>query len=446
MLLHSRKTLLLVISLLVVLSGIIYMANKSNSGNLYASGDELKISLDTINEIEPVQPTDKYGFEQEEYSFEEFTVQRNESLYIILRRHNLSPQQIHEIQQSSKGVTNLNRIVPGQTYRIYYSGGEAISFVWQPNATRYVTVGWGDEYSVEISEVPIWTVEREASGIIRSSLYETIVGQEQSSYLGTALANVFAWQVDFFLLREGDHFKVIYEEKYAGDDFVGIGDIKAAEFQHRGRVYEAYHFENEERRGYFDAEGSSLEKALLMAPFRYSQRVSSGFTNNRFHPILRVNRPHHGTDYAAPTGTPILAVGDGVVTESRYRGGNGNIVQIRHNNTYRTAYLHLNGFASGIRQGARVEQGQVIGYVGQTGLATGPHLCYRLYVNDRPVNSRNVDLPASKSLDESYMPDLKRIVDRYQGLLEDLTLLERVAGIDGDDRKIDDHIKVTGNM
>jgi len=432
---QSSKTFFLIIASLVVTGGIFFMTFKSDSGNVYASGDEIKITLDTVIEIAPVPPTDKYGFDVEDYTYKEFQVKRNESLYIILRRHNLSPLQIHEIQQTSQGVTNLNRIVPGQTYRIYYRDGEAVGFVWQPTATRYVTVGWQDNYSVELGEVPIWTVQREASGIIRSSLYETIVGQGKSSYLGTALANVFAWQVDFFLLREGDHFKVIYEEQYAGDEFIGIGNIKAAEFQHRGRVHTAYQFENDERRGYFDAEGTSLEKALLMAPFRYSQRVSSGFTNNRFHPILRVNRPHHGTDYAAPIGTPILAVGDGVVTEARYRGGNGNIVQIRHNNTYRTAYLHLNGFASGIRQGARVQQGQVIGYVGQTGLATGPHLCYRLYVNDRPVNSRNVELPASESLDEEYMPDLKRIVARYQGLLEELPLMERVAGIDGNNNQ-----------
>lgn len=432
MLIKSRKTILLVLSLFVVIIGILYISGKSESGTIYALEDEFKITLDTIKEIDPVPPIDKYGFEPNKFSYEEFRVQRNESLYIILRRHNLTPQQIHEIQQSSKGVANLNRIIPGQTYRIYSVDGEAVSFVWQPSATRYITVGWEDEYSVELGEVPVWTVEREASGIIRSSLYETIVGQDISSFLGTALANVFAWQVDFFRLYEGDHFKVIYEERYAGDQFIGVGDIKAAEFQHRGQVYEAYYFENEERRGYFDSEGNSLEKALLMAPFRYSQRVSSGFSNNRFHPILRQNRPHHGTDYAAPTGTPILAVGDGVVTEARYRGGNGNIVQIRHNNTYRTAYLHMNGFASGIRQGVRVEQGQVIGYVGQTGLATGPHLCYRLYVNDRPVNSRNVDLPASESLDHQYLPDLNRIVDRYKGLLDELLLMEKVVGIDSD--------------
>jgi len=256
------------------------------------------------------------------------------------------------------------------------------------------------------------------------------VGQGHSPYLGAELAAVFAWQVDFFSLRSGDHFKVIYEERYAGDEFVGIGDVKAAEFQHRGQTHRAFFLNSDERRGYFDENGNSLEKELLKAPFRYSQRISSSFSRSRFHPILRERRPHYGTDYAAPTGTPILAVGDGIVTEAQRRGGNGNIVQIRHNGSYRTAYLHLNGFAPGIRKGVQVEQGQVIGYVGQTGLATGPHLCYRMYVNDRPINSVTADLPASESLDESLMPELDRTINRYRGLLDNLQLIEKVAGIE----------------
>jgi len=431
MLIQTRKSLFLVAALIVILIAIRFVFMQSSDSEVQASDSEFLITLETVNEIQPVPPSDEYGFEIEEYDFETYRVQRNESLYIILRRHNLSPAQIHQIQQTSQGKANLSRIVPGQTYRIYYKDDEAVAFVWQPSATRYVTVGWEDEYYVEPGEVPVRTVLSEASGVIERSLYESIVADGSPTSLGAALANVFAWQVDFFLLREGDHFKVVYEQRYAGDQFIGIGDIKAAEFQHRGRVYNAYHFENDERRGYFDEEGNSLEKALLMAPFRYSQRVSSGFSHNRFHPILRENRPHYGTDYAAPTGTPVLAVGDGVVTEAQRRGGNGNIVQIRHNSTYRSAYLHLNGFASGIRAGTRVEQGQVIGYVGQTGLATGPHLCYRLYVNEQPVNSRRVDLPASESLEEEFLPELERIVQRYHGLLEELPLLDPVAGIDG---------------
>lgn len=389
-----------------------------------------KISIETVNEIVPVPAKDRYGFEEKVYSHEEYRIKKNESLYIILRRHDLSPQQIYQIQQEAKGKANLNKIVPGQLYRIYFLDDKPVSFVWQPSPTQFVTVGWEEGYNIKIGEIPVRFVTKEASGIIRSSLYESIVGQGHSPYLGAELAAVFAWQVDFFSLREGDHFKVIYEERYAGDEFIGIGDVKAAEFQHRGNTYNAFYFQNAERRGYFNENGNSLEKELLMAPFRYSQRISSSFSRSRFHPILKERRPHYGTDYAAPVGTPILSVGEGVVTEARYRGGNGNIVQIRHSGSYRTAYLHLNGFAPGIRKGVKVEQGQVIGYVGRTGLATGPHLCYRLYVNDRPVNSVNADLPASDSLEESLLPELRRVVNRYSDLLDEMPLMEKVAGVE----------------
>jgi len=385
------------------------------------------ITLDTVNEIEPLPAIDQYGYVEVEYDYEEHEVKRNESLYIILRRYNISPQDIYRIQQESKGITNLSRMIPGQRYRIYFKDDEPVSFVWHPERIKYVTVDWSNGFQIDTGVIPVRFITKEASGIIRSSLYESIVGQGHSPYLGAELAAVFAWQVDFFSLRNGDHFKVIYEERYAGEEFVGIGDVKAAEFQHRGQTYRAFFFDHDDRRGYFDENGNSLEKELLKAPFRYSQRVSSSFSRSRFHPILRENRPHYGTDYAAPTGTPILAVGDGIVTEAQRRGGNGNIVQIRHNGSYRTAYLHMNGFAPGIRKGVQVEQGQVIGYVGQTGLATGPHLCYRMYVNDRPINSVKADLPASESLDELLMPELQRTIDRYQGLLGNLQLIEKVA-------------------
>jgi len=388
------------------------------------------ITLETVNEIVPLPAKDRYGYERGVFEYQDYEVKRNESLYIIMRRYDISPQDIYKMQQKAEGVANLNRMVPGQQYRIYFKNDKPVSFIWHPELTQYVTVDWRDGLRIENGEIPVRFVTKEASGIIQSSLYESIVGQGHSHFLGSELAAVFAWQVDFFSLRNGDHFKVIYEERYAGNEFVGIGDVKAAEFQHRGQTHRAFFFNTDERRGYFDENGNSLEKDLLKAPFRYSQRISSSFSRSRFHPILRRNRPHYGTDYAAPTGTPILAVGDGIVTEAQRRGGNGNIIQIRHNGSYRTAYLHLNGFAPGIRKGVKVEQGQVIGYVGQTGLATGPHLCYRMYVNDQPINSVKADLPASDSLEEALMPELQRIIDRYQGLLENLQLAEKVAEID----------------
>lgn len=387
------------------------------------------ITLENVNEIEPIPPTDSFGFMLNGYTYIDDRVQRNESLYLILRGHDVSPQQIYQIQQNSGNVANLSRLMPGQRYRIYYKDDKAVSFVWRQTNTQYVTINWEDDVAVERGRLPLTKKLKQSAGVISSSLYEAILENGASTYLGSELADIFAWEIDFFALRKGDHYKVIYKELYAEGEFVGIGDIKAAEFQHRGSKYKAYHFENSDRRGYFDENGNSLQKELLKAPFRYNQRVSSGFSTNRFHPILKRNRPHYGTDYAAAPGTPILAVGDGTVIEAQRRGGNGNIVQIQHNNKYKTSYLHLRGFAPGIRAGVKVEQGQVIGYVGSTGLATGPHLCYRLYIDGKPVNSVTADLPASESLEEKYLEEFRYVVERLNDLLEEVPLMDHVAAM-----------------
>lgn len=391
--------------------------------------DENIINAQNFYEIPPLPAKDVYGFvvEGENILVDENIVQRNESLYTILRKHDIDPQTIYRIQQEAAGVVNLRRMMPGQKYRIYKKDDDAFAMVWHQSKINYATINWQNEVNIETGTVPVTKMEAEAAGVITSSLYETVVGAGVSQRLGVELADVFGWEIDFFALRNGDHFKVVYENLYANGEYLGIGDIIAAEFQHRGTVYNAYFFENDSRRGYFDENGNSMQKELLKAPFRYSQRISSGFTHSRFHPILNQRRPHYGTDYAAPTGTPIISVGEGVVTEAQHRGGNGNIVQIRHNNSYKTAYLHLNGFASGIRKGAKVEQGQVIGYVGQTGLATGPHLCYRLYVNERPVNSVTVDLPAADSLEEQYQEEFRHLVNSLDIRLNSVEMQSEMA-------------------
>lgn len=417
-----RKVLLSVIAVFLTIVVIAFYDVEPET----EESDEAIISIHNLVEIPPHPPRDNYGFVIDGIHVVDDRIRRDESLYIILRRHNVSPQTIYAIQQQTRGAVNLNRFIPGQRYRVYKSGDDAFAFVWRQSLTQYVTIKWDSDNVVthESGRVAVEHRQAQTASTISTSLYDAVQSEGASQRLGVELADIFGWEVDFFALRRGDHFKAVYENLYADGEYIGIGDIKAAEFQHRNRTYRAYFFDNGERRGYFDENGNSLQKELLKAPFRYNQRVSSGFSRNRFHPILQQNRPHYGTDYAAPTGTPVIAVGDGVVTEAARRGGNGNIVQIRHNSTYKTAYLHLNGFAPGIRPGVRVEQGQVIGYVGQTGLATGPHLCYRLYVNDRPVNSVTVDLPASESLDDKYLPDLMELVEEMDRRLELLRLEE----------------------
>lgn len=383
---------------------------------------EYKISAENVVEIKEDVELDSYGYNIINAEVEEGRVKRNESLYLILDGIDVSPQVIYEINKKSSGVFQSNRIRPGQRYLTYKEKGtdKAHRLILHSNALEYVVFDWEDEITVSSGRKEVETKIAEASGVIQSSLYETLLAQDQNTLLGNSLSEIFAWQIDFFRLYPGDSFKVIYEEQYVDGDPFGIGRILAAEFENKGESFDAFYYETEDRAGYYDSEGNGVQKALLKAPFKFSQRISSGFSHSRFHPVTKRRVPHYGVDYAAPLGTPVLSVGDGEVIESQYRGANGNIVKIRHNGTYTTAYLHLNGFAKGIRSGVRVKQGQVIGYVGKTGRVTGVHLDYRIYKNGQPVNPLTVKLPPSKAIDDAekaeFMDQVEKLKDQLQQL------------------------------
>ncbi len=366
---------------------------------------------------------DSFGFRIDTTIVQDYRVRRNESLYLILDKFNFTDREIYRVTRRIRDIVDVRSFRPGQRYRVYASrdGAEEAKLarlVWQPNPVEYVVFDWQDSLNIYKSRKTISTQLEVASASIENSLYETMTRNRLNPQLAYKLSEIYAWQIDFFSLREGDRFSILYEKKYVDDAYYDIGEIKAVQFRHRGEVYTAIKFENEEIDGYFDAAGNSVQKALLKAPFAYSQRISSGFSHSRFHPVLKRRIPHYGVDYAAPHGTPVLSVGDGTVTEARYRGANGNIVKVRHNSSYETAYLHLSGFARGIRKGSRVKQGQVIGYVGRTGRVTGTHLDYRIYRNGRPVNPLTIDLPASDSIPEEAMESFKEVRERYLQRLE----------------------------
>ncbi len=404
------------VALLLIIAGFFLI--RSGKGTISYTTEE-KITIQNLNEIPAIPATDVYGFIAGDFRVVEERIQRNESLYIILRRHDVSPEMIHQIQQSARGVVNLNRMIPGQRYRVYHGEEGAVSFVWRRGSTDYTVIDWSDDIQIRNGSIPVETKISAVSGVIRSSLANSISNEGVSQRLVVELANIYAWTIDFYGLRSGDQYRAVYEDRFVEGEYVGIGRIKAAEFEHRGNIRRAYYFDNGVQSGYFDEEGNSMRRAMMRVPFEYNPRISSGFSHSRLHPILNQRRPHYGTDYAAPTGTQILASGDGVVTEAQYRGGNGNIVQIRHNSVYRTAYLHMSRFASGIRAGVEVKQGQVIGYVGQTGLATGPHLCYRLYKNNSPINSVRYDFPPSEGVNGDHLEQYLAEVERLDQMLND---------------------------
>lgn len=377
--------------------------------NTTASADSAKASEPTL---------DAFGFNISDMEVKDHTIKRNESLYVMLDQLDFSPQEIFSISKEAKKVVDLHSMRPGQQYRTYSESDTSAlcsRLVWQKNAMEYVVFDWQRD-SLEIYKAvkPLFTKTKMTSGKIDNSLYQTISHEGGSPLLAQKMAKVFAWQVDFFSLRSGDRFQTLYEEKYVDDEFYGTGDILAAKLKHRGKMFNAYYFSKGNLDGYYTEEGKSVQKALLKAPFKYNHRISSPFSKSRMHPTLNRRRPHNGVDYAAPYGTPILSTGNGVVLRAGYVGSAGNMVEVKHNGTYETRYMHMKGFADGVHAGARVDQGQIIGYVGTTGRSTGPHLHYEVLRNNSAINPLTMDLPSAKSVPDSLMDDFKKVRDKFE--------------------------------
>ncbi|MBI1305860.1 MAG: peptidoglycan DD-metalloendopeptidase family protein [Bacteroidetes bacterium] len=308
---------------------------------------------------------------------------------------------------------SLKKIRSGQTFNIVYHLADkqkvADYFIYHEQPNRRLVVPITNATSSLWFILPTDTVERNIASRITRTLYNSILDAGASYDLGIKLAEVFAWQVDFFKIDKNDYFKVIYDEYHVDGETIGIGKIKAAEFYHKGDTFYAFNFFQDSTNSYFDQNGKSLRKAFLKAPLKYT-RISSRYTLKRFHPVQKRWKAHLGTDYAAAPGTPIHTVGDGVIIASGYTAGNGNYVKVKHNETYTTQYLHMSKIARISRVGNRVNQGDVIGYVGSTGLATGPHLCFRFWKNGVQIDPFTVKIPPSIPIHE----ELKDSFESYR--------------------------------
>jgi murein DD-endopeptidase MepM/ murein hydrolase activator NlpD len=269
------------------------------------------------------------------------------------------------------------------------------------NVTRF-----DPEFRAEKIVIPYEKRERSLGGIIENNLYETLGNDGESALLPYALSDIFSWDIDFTTdLRKGDTFRFVVEELWLGGRFKRFGEVLAAEFVNDGTTYRAFRYEGPDGRGgYYDDEGKSLQRSFLKAPLSY-RRISSGFTFNRMHPILKIRRPHLGIDYVAPRGTPVSALGDGTVQFAGYKGANGNLVILKHSKGFTTYYGHLGKIRTGIRRGVRVAQGDVIGYVGSTGYATGPHLDFRMKQANRFVNPLKVHIPRGGGIPKQLLAD-----------------------------------------
>ncbi len=338
---------------------------------------------------------DEYDFRKDAFETQTIKVKRNETFSDMLSQFGVSGQHIMDLAKMAKPMMDVRKIRAGNNYTVYDAPekpGEANVVVYQRNPVDYIVFDLRDSLKVSTGQRPIITKEKHAKGEINSSLYVTLTEQDVNPMLAIELSDVFAWQVDFYRIMKGDNFSVVYEEEFVGGKSIGVAGVKAAKFHHNGEDYYAFPYEVDDRIEYYDQNGNSLRRPFLRAPLRYS-RISSRYSRRRFHPVQKRYKAHLGTDYAAPTGTPVRATADGVVTEARYSKYNGRYVKIRHNSTYTTQYLHFSKIAKGIKGGVKVKQGDVIGYVGSTGLATGPHLCYRFWKNGKQVDALREKLP-----------------------------------------------------
>ncbi|MCM2264144.1 MAG: M23 family metallopeptidase [Desulfuromonadales bacterium] len=326
-----------------------------------------------------------------------------ETLGALFGRY-LPAQETHELTQKIRPYFSPKDLCAGQPYQVCVTGDTFDRFEYDINRDEQLIITRrGEDFHVSRVPIPYEVRTERVRGVINSSLFETInsIGEEDS--LALLLADIFAYDVDFILdIREGDSFQALVEKRYRDGKPAGYGRLLAAEFTNQRQTYQAIRFRDGTRpEAYYAPDGQSRRQQFLRAPLEFS-RISSGFTMRRFHPIAKTWRAHPAIDYAAPTGTPIRSVGDGTVIAKSHSGGNGNFVKIRHNNGYETMYLHMSRHGK-IRQGGRVAQGQVIGYVGSTGLATGPHLCYRMTRNGAPINPNKVRSIAAEPISKANL-------------------------------------------
>jgi murein DD-endopeptidase MepM/ murein hydrolase activator NlpD len=414
---------ILAIGALLITSGILFVNSTSPIKTTYLKTVKALALSNSIEEV-PAEIAKKFGIPTENFEIACKKIGKKELLSTILLRNHIPYPTIDKIVKKSNDVFDVRHIIPGKRYSIFTDKNDpsqkAKYFVYERDEINYVVVNLDDTVDVYAGKNDVEIRKKSVAGIINSSLYMTLKEQGVTPLLTYELADLFAWQIDFHRIQKGDRFKVIYEEKYVNGRAVGIGKIDAAQFNHFDDDYYAFYFEQEGVGEYFDDEAGSLRKAFLKAPVKYS-RISSKYSPKRFHPVQKRMKAHLGTDYAAPTGTPIMAVGDGVVKEAMRKKYNGKYVKIKHNGTYTTQYLHMSKIAKGMKPGRKVRQGEIIGYVGSTGLATGPHVCFRFWKNGRQVDHLRQKFPPSRPVEQKYMVEYSDIQEKMILLLDDIS-------------------------
>jgi Membrane proteins related to metalloendopeptidases len=383
---------------------------------------------DVIEEIvEEIPILVEYGYTLNDFNVIRDTIRFGDTFGAILDANGVPQDKIFEVANKFKDSFDVRKIVVGKPYVLLNAKDSTNAtqvFIYEKNKVDFAVVDFRDSLNCYTDKKPIRFVEREASGIITSSLSQTMAEENLSPYMTDRLANIYAWTVNFFHLQPGDRFKVIYTEKYINDTIpAGIEEIKATFFEHKGKALYAFNYKNDsvnEVSDFYDEKADRVRRAFLKSPIQFNFRISSRYNLNRRIKYYGYKlRPHRGTDFAAPLGTPILATADGTVTKSERRGGNGNYVKIQHNGSYETQYLHMK--SRKVNTGQYVRQGDVIGWIGMTGNTGGPHVCYRFWKNGKEVDPFKEDLPFSKPLPAEYHEDFYAFMPPLKDQLDCIT-------------------------
>ncbi len=406
------------IGYLLLLSVVLFSCKQENKA--------LETVATSVVEEEKKPPIIKeFGYILDNFTVVKDTIKPGDSFGAIMDSHGMSRARVFEITNKIKDTFNVAKIRAGKPYMLLKSKDtteKAQIFVYQNNKIDYTVIDFRDSIIAKKNKKPVKLVEKIASGTIESSLMQTFDDLDLNFLVAYNMADIYAWTIDFTRLQAGDRFKVVYTERFIDDTIsAGIDNIKATYFEHRNKPIYAFRFMDDSihnSHDYFDEEANNLRRAFLRAPVKFS-RISSRYNlKRRIKYYGNKIRPHRGTDFAAPVGTPILATADGIVTKSERRGGNGKYVKIRHNATYDTQYLHMSKQA--VKVGEFVKQGDVIGYIGMTGNTSGPHVCYRFWKNGKEVDPFRQELPTSKPLADSLRPSFYKHIEPLRTQLDSI--------------------------
>jgi len=420
----QRRLLAIVFILIFFCSVAIYFSREHFS---YQENQPDINQLDSADtEVDPC--TYLYGICIDSMEIENDTIKSGESLSSILSKYGVSSSTVNKMVKHADNVFDIRKLKAGNPFQILLDQDSihtARYFCYEKNKIDWVVFELTDSLQVISGSHPVKTTTKIGGAVIESSLWNAAVSHNISPELAMDLSDIYQWTIDFYTIDKQDAFKLLYDEMSIDDISVGVGDIHGAWFRKAGvdnwAIRYTYWNGKDSITGYWDENGKSLKSIFLKAPLRYS-RISSRFTNSRYHPVLHIRRPHHGVDYAAPTGTHVHAIGDGTVISRGWSGGGGNMIKIRHTNGYMSGYLHLSRFAKGLHVGQRVKQGELIGYVGMTGVATGPHLDFRIWRHGVAIDPTKLGQNKGPDLEDKYKADFMIVRDSVVNKLQQFTI------------------------